>query len=290
MSPRQRPYDPYGKHKRNQENRKALSVVYPIFAYFAVCQIVSILLGLLPSAGQIDAVKRQGLGSLTALVVLYIGFVHRKATIYDRSERNRGDHNNMEKTESLRIFAAPVSGRFFTGMLAAALLLGCAGIAMNNLIALTNIKQLSDGYQTVEQAFYSSSLGWEILSLGVITPIAEELLYRYIIFYRLRDLAGRAGAIIGSALIFGLIHLNIVQTIYACVLGLLLGVLMEYYQDVRVAMCGHIAANILSLLRGETGFLAWLQPGNGLFLPVTCGLFLIVAVIAGWHVRTFRNK
>lgn len=282
MSPTQKQY--------NQNNTKALGIVYPIFAYFAVCQIVSILLGLLPFADQIDAVKRQGLGSLVAFIVLYLCFVHRKAPVQDRSERNHADRGNPDSTDRLRVFAAPVSVRFFIGIAAAALLLGCAGIAMNNLIALTNMKQLSSGYQTVEQAFYSSSLGWEILSLGVITPVAEELLYRYILFYRLRDLAGRTGAIVGSALIFGLIHLNIVQTLYACALGLLLGVLMEYYEDVRVAMCGHIVANMLSLLRGETGFLGWLQPGNALFLPVTCGLLAVVAIIAGSHVQAFKNK
>lgn len=267
MSPKQKQY--------NQSNTKALGIVYPIFAYFAVCQIVSILLGLLPFADQIDAVKRQGLGSLVAFIVLYLCFVHRKAA---------------EGEVQRRVFAAPVSIRFFVGIAVAALLLGCAGIAMNNLIALTNMKQLSDGYQTVEQAFYSSSLGWEIVSLGIITPVAEELLYRYIIFYRLRDLAGRAGAIVGSALIFGLIHLNIVQTIYACALGLLLGILMEYYQDVRIAMCGHITANILSLLRGETGFLAWLKPGNALFLPVTFGLLAVTVIIAGWYVRDLKDS
>lgn len=282
MSPTQKQY--------NQNNTKALGIVYPIFAYFAVCQIVSILLGLLPFADQIDAVKRQGLGSLVAFIVLYLCFVHRKAPVQDRSERNHADRGNPDSTDRLRVFAAPVSVCFFIGIAAAALLLGCAGIAMNNLIALTNMKQLSSGYQTVEQAFYSSSLGWEILSLGVITPVAEELLYRYILFYRLRDLAGRTGAIVGSALIFGLIHLNIVQTLYACALGLLLGVLMEYYEDVRVAMCGHIVANMLSLLRGETGFLGWLQPGNALFLPVTCGLLAVVAIIAGSHVQAFKNK
>lgn len=285
MSPKQR--------QSNQNNTKALAVVYPIFAYFAVCQIVSILLGLLPFADQIDAVKRQGIGSLAALIVLYICFVYKKAAVFvtvrDRSERNCADRGNPQSTEQLRVFTAPVSVRFFTGIAAAALLLGCAGIAMNNLIALTNMKQLSSGYQTVEQAFYSSSLGWEILSLGIITPVAEELLYRYIVFYRLRDLTGRVGAIVGSALIFGLIHLNIVQTIYACALGLLLGLLMAYYQDVRIAICGHIAANILSLLRGETGFLAWLKPGNALFFPVTFGLLAVTAIIAGWHVRALKN-
>ena len=262
-------------YQKNNGSRKILPVIYPVFLYFVVCQIVNMLMELFPLAAQIDAVKRQGLGSLVAFMVLYICYVRPEAA---------------ESGEKKRVFAVPVSGRLAAGMAVGVLMLGCAGIAMNNLIALTNLRQISDRYQTVEQAFYSSGLGWEILALGLITPVAEELLYRYIVFYRLRSLTGSAGAVVGSAIIFGLIHLNIVQTIYACTLGLLLGILMEYYQDVRVSVCGHIAANILSLLRGETGFLAGLQPGDALFVPMTVILLVVVVIIAGLYVRTFKKS
>lgn len=274
MNPRQRQNYNYGGNTNNRDNKKLLPIIYPVFVYFLICQIVNILLGLFPAAGQIDAVKRQGLGSLVAFVVLYLYFVRGEGT---------------KSGEKKRIFAVPVSGKLLIGMVAAVLLLGCAGVGMNNLLALTSLKQLSEGYQTVEQAFYSSGLGWELLALGIVTPVAEELLYRYIVFYRLRSAAGRMSAVVGSALIFGLIHLNIVQTIYACVLGLVLGILMEDYQDVRVPICGHVTANVLSLLRGETGFLARLQPGDAWFLPVTIGLMALVVIIAGYYVRTFKN-
>lgn len=265
-------------HKSNhamQTNTRIWSLVYPIFLYFAVCQIVNLLLELFPSAASVDAVKRQGMGSLAGFFVLYVCFARKEA---------------MQSSLKKKLFVSSVSGRTVVGMLAAVLLLGCAGVAMNNLIILTNLKQVSESYQTVEQAFYSSSLGWEILALGIVTPFAEELLYRYIIFYHLRDWMGRMTAIVGSALLFGLIHMNIVQAVYAFVLGLLLGILMEAYQDVRVAVCGHVAANIISLLRGETHVLEWLQPGNTSFLPVTIGMLALVLGSAGLLVKTFKKE
>lgn len=262
-------------NRNDHNNRKVLSVIYPIFAYFLVCQAVNILVGMFPVSAQIDAVKRQGMGSLAAFFVLYFCFIRGETT---------------DSGEKKKVFAVPVSGHLAVGMLIAVLLLGCAGIGMNNLISLTELKQASDSYQTVEQAFYSSSLGWEILALGLITPVAEEFLYRDIVFSRLRELMGRDGAIVGSALIFGLIHMNIVQTVYACALGLVLGILVEYYQDVRVAMCGHIAANVLSLLRGEMGFLAGLQPGSTWFLPVTGILLAVVVLVAGVYIKKFKNS
>ena len=264
-----------GNYNGNQNgNRHALAIVYPVFAYFAVCQVVGILIGMLPFADRIDAVKRQGIGSLAAFIVLYLYFV-------------RG--GLVEGVDEKKLFTASLSGKKVAGMAVAACMLGCAGIGLNNLLAMTDLKQLSQSYQTVEEAFYSSALGWELLALGVITPVAEELLYRYIIFYRLRSWRGAAAAIVGSALIFGLMHLNIVQTLYASVLGLLLGLLMEYYQDIRVAIIGHIVANILSLLRGETDFLAWMQIGHAWFLPATVLLLTVVVVIAGLLARTFKN-
>lgn len=264
----QKQNDPGNRDRGSQAGRNMLSVIYPVVAYFAVCQIVSLLLEMSGFAASMDAVKRQGLGSLVSVAVLYTYFVH---------------------GEKKRVITAPVSGSLAAGMAVAAILLGCAGIGMNNVLALTDLMQQSERYQTVQQAFYSSNLGWEILALGIITPMAEEFVYRYLVFYRLRGLMGRVGAVVGSALIFGLIHLNIVQTVYACVLGLLLGVLMEYYQDVRVPVIGHMAANIISLLRGETGFLSWLQPGEIWFVPVTFALLAVSALIAGLHIRTFKK-
>ena len=256
----------YGTRRNGSQSSKVVELLYPIVAYFASCQIVNLLIGMLPFADQIDAVKRQGLGALLGCIVLYLWFV-------------RGmEAGNGQKRQVI------------AGLVIAALMLGCAGVAMNNVLAWTGFTQLSDTYQTVEQAFYSSSLGWEILSLGIITPIAEEVLYRYIVFYKLRSWQGRTTAIIGTALIFGLIHMNLVQTVYAFVLGLALGVLMECYQDVRVAICGHIVANILSLLRGETGFLSWLQPGNDWFGPVTLGLLVTAGALAIWCVGKFKKE
>lgn len=276
-------YHDYGSNPAPKNERKALAVIYPVFAYFAICQVVGLLIGMLPFSGLIDDVKRQGIGSLVAFVVLYLYFVRGQLVGSEAKTCNR------EGTEQIRLLLTSLSGKAVAGMVLAACVTGCAGIAMNNLLALTGIRQMSQSYQNVEQAFYSSGLGWELLALGIITPVAEELLYRYIVFYKLRRWQGPVTAIAGSALIFGVMHMNIVQIIYGSVIGLLLGILMEYYQDVRVVMCGHAMANILSLLRGETDFLAWLRIGHPWFVPVTVLLLALVVVIAGLLARTFKN-
>ncbi len=245
-------------------NRKSpgdvlMGVVLPVFIYFAATQIMNIILQFLP----VDAVQRQAADAAAGLAAL---------AIY---KKKRGDASPA---------VGGIYGGLFAGIACSAVMLGCAGIAMNNVIAVMGLAGRSDTYQAVERAFYSSSLVWEIIGLGIISPVAEELLYRDIVFSRLREW-GRAAAILGSAAIFALLHMNIVQGIYAFVLGILLGILMEHYRDVRIPMCGHISANIISILRGETRFLDWLQPGSPLFWPVTAGLaalsLLLAARLAG---------
>jgi hypothetical protein len=227
---------------------------------------------MLPDPIRPDAVMRQGLSSLAAFVVLHLCC---------------GDEN--DRGEMRLIFLQPVSGKLWVGCLAAIVMLGTGSLAMNNLLSYIQLVSYSGSYQYVEETFYSSGLAWEIIALGIITPIAEEYLYRWIIYRRLRDWLGRGWGIFACALIFGIGHQNLVQFVYASVLGLLLCVLIEYYQDVRPAMLGHMAANILSLLRGETDFLSWLTPEHSYFLPVTLLLFGLTLILAGVLVRSLKN-
>jgi hypothetical protein len=164
-------------------------------------------------------------------------------------------------------------------------MLGAASVAMNNLLSFLDLASYSRSYQNVEEAFYSSSLSLELLVLGIVTPVAEEFLYRWVLYREFRSWLGRFPAILVSSLLFGVIHLNLVQFVYAAVLGLLLCLLVEYYQDVRPAMLGHMAANSLALLRGETGFLSWLTPESAAFLPVTLVLFAAALLCAGIYIR-----
>ena len=252
-----------------------MAFFYPVIAYFLVIAVMNqMVLPLLP----FDAVVCQGLTSFVAAVVIYLFFVYR--------EQKGAAHEEMRQ----RVCLMPVHVDTCKGILLAVIWLACAGIAMNNLIAASGLQQVSDSYQQVEQAFYSSDLLREILVLGIVTPFAEELLYRYTVFKRLRESYGAGTAVLGSTLIFAVLHMNIVQIIYAFVLGLLLALLMEVYQDMRVPFFGHATANIIALFRGETGFLSWMKIGEPLFWPATIILLLVTVLIAGYYIKTCKNN
>ena len=124
------------------------------------------------------------------------------------------------------------------------------GIAVNNIIAMTSLIQASEGFQTANQAFFAGAAVYEFLGSCFLIPIAEELLFRGVVYQRLKLMLGVAPAIICSALIFGLVHANLVQFLYAVVLGCLLAFLY-------VPVLGHIAANTVSVVREETGWLSF---------------------------------
>ncbi len=68
----------------------------------------------------------------------------------------------------------------------------------------------------------SHPLGY--LTVGIIAPVAEEVVFRGAILRRLLDIGGHPWvAIAGSALIFGAIHGNMAQFYHAFFMGLLLG-------------------------------------------------------------------
>ena len=94
-------------------------------------------------------------------------------------------------------------------------------------------------------------------------------------------------ALIGSALIFGIMHVNLVQFLYAAVIGLLLAFVLEKTGKLSMAVFGHIAANLVAVLRTETG---WLEFS---FYPTVNGiLFTVVMAVAGIAVVSlfYRRK
>jgi len=87
---------------------------------------------------------------------------------------------------------------------------------------------------------------------------------------------GVTPALIGSALIFGIMHVNLVQFLYAAVIGLFLAFVLEKTGKLSMAVFGHIAANLVAVLRTETGRLDFS------FYPTVNGiLFTVVMAVAG---------
>lgn len=203
---------------------KIWEVVYPIGIYFVVTNVAMFILNLVWPLTDENYVIQQLIASAAAFPSVYAFY----------RKEDGGKKTTLPKT---------------AGMAAAVAL---SGLVMNNLIAFTNWKEISESYKEQEAAFYGNSMLLpEIAAYALLIPILEELLYRGIVYQRLRTWIGVRGAVIASALIFGAMHFNFVQFVYAGCVGIFLALCMEY-GGLRAAVFAHMLTNLISVLRSET--------------------------------------
>ena len=105
----------------------------------------------------------------------------------------------------------------FPMMLWGVVVLLASGVVIEPLLELFP----SAPYEAVQQTIGLG--GWAIMSTVVAAPILEEVLFRGVIFESCRERLGKGGAVLLSALLFGLIHGIPVQIVNAFVVGLILG-------------------------------------------------------------------
>lgn len=123
---------------------------------------------------------------------------------------------------------------------------------------------------------------FELLGSCLVIPLAEELLYRGVVERRLSLLCGSAPAIVLSAVIFGVMHWNVVQFLYAGILGLLLAWLLERTGFLYAPVLAHIGANVMAVVRSETGWLDFAYQPTAAGVAVTVLLFAVARLRFCW--------
>ena len=156
---------------------------------------------------------------------------------------------------------------------AVALLSATLCVGVNNLLIIGNITTVSEEYQTVMQGFYSAPLLIQGISLGILVPICEELVFRGLVFQRLRMRSGFLSAALYSAVIFSLLHGNMVQMIYALFLGVVYAYMYEKYGSVKAPIFAHMVANLISVFATHYNWFEWMakDPMRIGIITVLCG-------------------
>lgn len=133
----------------------------------------------------------------------------------------------------------------------------CLGI--NNLLFISNLASLSTGYEQTMEALYSPSLGIQIICLGILIPLCEELVFRGLMYKRLREYSGFVGAMLYSAIVFSFMHINIVQAVYAFFMAVVFAFVYEKYGSVKAPVVAHVAANIAAILATNYNVFEWIM-------------------------------
>lgn len=155
----------------------------------------------------------------------------------------------------------------------------CIGLVVDNLITISGLRGSSEKYQTVVQSTADMSFWIMIAATVILAPIVEELVFRGLVYTRCRELFGVIPATVISAACFGLVHGNLVQFIYAGIIGVFLCIFYEKGRSVWVPIICHMAVNMVALLSNYYGIFSWMYTNNMTFigaLLVYTGLSVIL--------------
>ena len=127
--------------------------------------------------------------------------------------------------------------------------------------------------------FFGELNSWPVLGvvaiIGLLPGVCEELLCRGFILHSFLPRFGKTGAVVITALAFGLLHLDPYRFVGTAFLGLLLGYIVISTGSIYPAMLAHATNNALSYLVQRTGSrrcAAWLAE---------CGIDRMAAVVGG---------
>lgn len=128
------------------------------------------------------------------------------------------------------------------------------GILLNIVISLIISflpKELLEQHSLFTSVALNGGFIMTLITTGIISPIAEEVIFRYGIqrsLYRVNPIY----AIIYQSVIFGLLHGNIIQITYATVLGLIFGYIYYRSKNLLTPILLHIAINSSSVIISST--------------------------------------
>jgi membrane protease YdiL (CAAX protease family) len=125
-------------------------------------------------------------------------------------------------------------------------------VAMNNIISITPLPYLFPGYEETNEILLSGGMMMQIATVGILGCVVEEICHRGVVYCRMRRCLGKRKAMIFSALVFGIYHMNVVQAVYAFFLGLFFAWVYERYKTLWAPITAHMSANLFVILFGSS--------------------------------------
>lgn len=147
------------------------------------------------------------------------------------------------------------------------------------LVEITNMPNFVEDTM-MEQLAYSF---WGILTVAIVGPIAEELVFREgVCGYLARNGVKPWKAIWVSAVLFGIIHMNPAQVVVAMIIGFILGVIYIKTGNVVLTSIIHILNNSIALIQmnvmgdkaDEFSMVEWIGGNTIAIICIVVGLAL----------------
>jgi uncharacterized protein len=214
--------------ERNQRFPSALEAIFVVVALFAVEFVIA---AAFRDASRFSGFHPRDVGGVIVLLgngVLLVGLMHYKGITY--GGLFHPSRNSVRST--LATLSMPIL------LVVPALLMTVWAL----LAVLVWFFPISRGNDAMFERLMSTGLA-SVVFTCVLAPVLEEMLFRGIILRSFLQQYSRWVAILGSAVIFGLAHLNIYQFVVGLLLGTIAGWLYERARSLWPCILLHGAYN-----------------------------------------------
>lgn len=160
-----------------------------------------------------------------------------------------------------------------------------SAMGFNLLMNLLGLTGISGSYKETSQAQYGVNFIVGLFLYGAVSPIAEEAVFRGVIYNRMKRCFNYPVALCVSALLFGCYHGNAVQAVYGTILGILIAWCYELCGSFFVPVLFHGVANVSMYVMTSYGGL------ENMSQPVSVGVTAACLLgAAGFLLYLQRNE
>lgn len=198
-------------------------VISPILIYYLIVNIVVLIFG-----GTMDVAW---LTTITGVLALFFLIM-----LYRKDRRKVAQE---QKTAA------------WWGYLLAALL----GAVCNwGFSVIMNLLAVTDHFSNeAQESLLAGELLIQVIGIGVIVPIMEEVLFRGLVYNRLKKYVPQKAALLLGAAMFALYHGNVIQMLFAFPMAIIMICLYEKWKVLTIPIVFHIASNLFAIFVAAAG-------------------------------------
>lgn len=280
--------------------RRGMSAIWglvkPLIIYYAGYYVVRMILGTLLAGGGMAYLLEEG-GAPANGIAMMGGLAALFPMIGEEREEQRRERRKREQAkaqEEGEIRKGAGGGILVLRYLALAVFAVASVVFFNTLISLSGLAEQSAAFQETAKRQYAVSPGMGLFLYAGVSAVAEEVVFRFLLFNRLRRSGGRAAyGVFVSAFLFGIYHGNVVQGLYAFVLGVLIACAYFRFDSFFAPVLFHGLGNAVIFLGNM------IPEINGvLFSPVMFWIFGLVTAAGclcfagkqGWIRKAIKQK
>lgn len=157
---------------------------------------------------------------------------------------------SREKKERRYVLKEKAEGKGYLSTIV--ITFGSIGLAMAWMLLVSLLAQVSNFwaeqveiYEQISSITSNENILLTLISVCVLVPIAEELVFRGLVLSEFRRVMPDWLGVVVTAVIFGIAHMNPIQSVYAAVCGVMFGLVYIWTESIYQSIFMHIVFNFL---------------------------------------------